>query len=132
MQHNKKLTSLAQNLRKQMTREEKQLWYNFLKNYPVQFNRQVTCGRYILDFYCPKSRLAIELDGSYHRDSAVADNDRLRSEYLNSVGIQVIRFKNCDIWQDFDRVCKQIDFLVQEKMTSYVSYADTFPKGEGK
>ena len=130
MQHNKKLTPLAQTLRREMTKEEKQLWYQFLRDYPIQFKRQVTCGNYIMDFYCPKAKLAIELDGSYHRISEIAENDKTRTDHLNSVGIYVIRFPNRDIWQKFDNVCRQIDFWVQER-TSSVSFADTFPKGEG-
>ena len=116
MQHNKQLTHLAQKLRKEMTKEEKQLWYQFLKNYPMQFKRQVTCGQYILDFYCPKAKLAIELDGSYHTYSEVAENDKVRTDYLNSMGIHVMRFPNRDIWQDFGRVCKQIDYTVNKRI----------------
>ena len=118
MLHNKELTNLAQKLRKEMTREEKQLWYQFLKTYSVQFKRQITCGEYILDFYCPKAKLAIELDGSYHHFSKVSANDKTRNDYLNSVGICVIRFPNRDIWEKFDLVCKQIDFVVQERLSS--------------
>ena len=114
MKHNKDLTNLAQNLRKNMTREEKQLWYQFLKSYPVQFKRQVTCGDYILDFYCPKVKLAIELDGSYHYTPKVSENDKIRNDYLNSLGITVLRFSNREIHQDFHVVCKQIDYVVNK------------------
>ncbi len=117
MKHNKELTTLAQSLRKNMTKEEKKLWYQFLKDYPVQFKRQVTCGEYILDFYCPKLKIAIELDGSYHQISTISKNDKLREDYINSVGIDVIRFSNCDIRQDFNQVCKQIDFAIQKRTT---------------
>ena len=114
MRHNKSLTSIAQKLRREMTKEEKQLWYRFLKNYPIQFKRQVTCGQYVLDFYCPKARLVIELDGSYHYYTQTADNDKTRTEYLNSLGIHVMRFSNKDVWQDLDRICNQIDFAVKK------------------
>ena len=114
MKHNKSLTAIAQKLRKEMTKEEKQLWYRFLRNYPIQFKRQVTCGQYILDFYCPKIQLAIELDGSYHYYSDAAANDKTRTEYLNSLGICVMRFPNKDVWQDLDHICKQIDFAVKK------------------
>ncbi len=116
MKHNKALTHLAQKLRKEMTKEEKQLWYQFLRNYPIQFKRQVTCGQYILDFYCPRAKVAIELDGSYHTYSDTAENDKKRTDYLNSVGIYVARFPNRDIWQDFERVCKQIDYTVSKRV----------------
>ena len=115
MKHNKELTSLAQKLRKDMTKEEKLLWYRFLKNYPIQFKRQSTCGDYILDFYCPKAKLAIELDGSYHRYSKAVEHDKERTEYLETLGIYVMRFPNKDIWQDYDRVCTQIDYIVQQR-----------------
>ena len=82
MQHNKKLTPLAQTLRKEMTKEEKQLWSQFLRDYPIQFKRQVTCGNYIMDFYCPKAKLAIELDGSYHRISEIAKNEPMPYVHL--------------------------------------------------
>ena len=118
MKHNKELTALAQDLRKNMTKEEKKLWYQFLKKYPVQFKRQVTCGKYILDFYCPKAKIAIEIDGSYHQISTISENDKARDEYLKSVGTYVIRFPNHDIRQDFNQVCKQIDFAVQNSIIS--------------
>ena len=69
MYHNKKNTSNAQNLRKNMTKEERKLWYEYLSKYPYRFRRQVTCGNYILDFYCAAAKLAVELDGSQHYDA---------------------------------------------------------------
>ena len=116
MEHNKKLTPLAQRLRRDMTKEEKQLWYHFLKVYPVQFKRQVTCGQYILDFYCPNAKLAVELDGKHHHIDECAEKDITRTEYLNSVGIYVMRFPNKDIWKNFDRVCMQIDYMVKQRI----------------
>ena len=130
MQHNKKLTPLAQALRKEMTKEEKQLWYQFLRNYPAQFKRQVTCGKYILDFYCAKAQLAIELDGSQHFEPEAVEKDRIRTQYLNSIDILVLRFPNNQVWKNFRGICNQIDFVVRSR-TSSVSFADTFPKGEG-
>ncbi len=113
MEHNKSLTSLAQKLRKEMTKEEKRLWYDFLKAHTAQFRRQVTCGNYILDFYCPKAKLAIELDGFGHRTAENAKKDRERTAFLNADGIHVMRFPNRDIWQKFDRVCNEIDYMVK-------------------
>ena len=115
---NNNLLNKARKLRKEMTKEEKQLWYRFLREYPVHFKRQVTCKDYILDFYCPNAKLAVELDGSYHRASQVAEKDRIRTEYLNSVGILVMRFPNRDIWHNLDRVCNQIDYMVRERINS--------------
>ena len=64
--NNPNLTNLSQNLRKNMTKEEKHLWYDFLKNLPITVNRQKVIGNYIVDFYCAKANIAIELDGSQH------------------------------------------------------------------
>ena len=99
-----------------MTKEEKQLWYQYLRAYPVQFHRQVTCGQYILDFYCSKAKLAIELDGSQHYEPENARNDLERTEYLSSQGIHVFRIPNNAIWQNLDGVCKAIDLLVKERI----------------
>ena len=114
--YNKKLVPLAQTLRKNMTKEEKHLWYDFLKKHPVQFKRQVTCGQYILDFYCPKAKLAIELDGEYHR--AIERSDKTRDEYLNSLGILVIRYKNKEIWENFLEIRDQIGYMVKKRTES--------------
>ena len=128
MKHNKSLTKLAQKLRNEMTKEEQQLWYRFLRRYPVQFKRQVTCGEYILDFYCSMAKLAIELDGSYHGYSQISANDKVRTEYLDSIGIYVLRFPNSDIWQKLDQVCKQIDYVVKKRMACS---PHPLPFGEG-
>ena len=114
IKHNKDLTTLSQKLRKNMTREEKQLWYQFLKSYPIQFKRQVTCGNYILDFYCSKSKLAVELNGGYHLAPQISKNDKLRTDYLNSIGITVLVFSNYEINHNFQTVCNQIDYAVKK------------------
>ena len=116
MRHNKKLTDLAQKLRKNMTKEEKKLWYQFLKGYPVQFKRQVTCDEYILDFYCPKAKVAIELDGLHHQVGQISENDRTRNDRLESMGIHVVRFPNANIRKDFNHVCEEIDFMVRKRI----------------
>ena len=116
MRHNKKLTQFAQKLRKEMTKEEKQLWYRYLREYPVQFHRQVTCGQYILDFYCAKAKLAIELDGSQHFEPDVKEQDRERTEYLNSIGVAVLRIPNNEIWRNLGGVCEEIDIVVKGRM----------------
>lgn len=116
MKHNKKLTSLAQNLRKQMTKEEQQLWYRYLREYPIQFRRQVTCGQYILDFYCAKAKLAIELDGSQHYEPEAVKEDTVRTQYLESLGVMVLRFPNNAIWDNLNGVCEQIDITINERL----------------
>ena len=118
MQHNKKLTAFARELRRNMTREEKQLWYHFLREYPVRFRRQVTCGNYILDFYCAKAKVAIELDGSQHFETYVMSYDRERTAYLNKIGVHVMRIPNNEIWRNLAGVCDAIDELVASRISA--------------
>jgi len=105
---NSKLLDNARQLRKDMTKEERHLWYDFLKDYPAKFYKQKIVGNYILDFYCEKAKLAVELDGSQHYEEAGQAYDRLRTEYLRSLGIRVLRFSNQDIRQNFRGVCDAI------------------------
>lgn len=130
MEHNKKLTRLAQKLRKEMTKEEKQLWYQYLRTYPSQFRRQVTCGQYILDFYCAQAKLAVELDGSQHYLPEKMQADEARTQYLNAAGIFVLRVPNNAIWENLPGVCQQIDRIVRERMASSVT-ADAAPPSPG-
>ena len=80
--HNKQLVPLAKQLRKEMTKEERHLWYDFLRNYPIRFSRQKVLGRYIADFYSAKAKLVIELDGSQHYESEAMEKDAERTEFL--------------------------------------------------
>ena len=116
MQHNGKLTNRAQVLRKNMTKEERRLWYEYLHNYPHRFRRQVTCGNYILDFYCAKTKIAIELDGSQHYEPTEQEYDAKRTAYLDSLGICVLRFSNLDILQNLGGVCQAIDMAIQKRL----------------
>ena len=116
MERNKKLTHLSQTLRKNQTKEESLLWNCFLKKYNVQFRRQYIIGEYIVDFYCHKAKLVIELDGSGHYEPEIIQKDRIRTEYLESLGISVLRFTNLDIKRNFSAVCEKIDLTVQERM----------------
>ena len=116
MQHNGKLTNRAQVLRKNMTKEERRLWYEYLHNYPHRFRRQVTCGNYILDFYCAKAKMAIELDGSQHYEPMEQEYDAKRTTYLDSLGICVLRFSNLDVLQNLCGVCQTIDMAIQKRL----------------
>ena len=98
----------ARALRKSMTREERHLWYDFLRGYSARFVRQKVVGRYILGFYCDAAGLAIELDGSQHYEAAGQLHDAQRTEYLESFGIRVLRFSNPDVMQHFEGVCRVI------------------------
>ncbi len=109
------MKTLAQNLRKNMTLEERILWYQYLKTYPVQWNRQKVIGPYIVDFFCKRAKLIVELDGSQHYEPETADYDQKRTVYLNSLGYAVLRFSNTDIktnlsgvWEVIDRAVKNL------------------------
>ncbi len=103
-----KLTSNAKTLRKNMTKEERHLWYDFLKNLPITVNRQKVIGSYIVDFYCSKFKTIIELDGSQHYEDKGQQNDKLRDEYFKSLGIKVLRYSNYDVNKNFYGVCTNI------------------------
>ena len=106
----------ARELRKSMTKEERHLWYDFLRDYPVRFIRQHPVGQYILDFYCAGAKLAIELDGSQHYEEAGLAYDEKRSARLEKDGISVIRFPNNAVWENFRGVCEAIDHEVQNRL----------------
>ena len=108
VERNQELKSFSRQLRKSATKEESLLWYNFLSKYPLRFRRQYVIGTYIVDFYCHKAKLAIELDGSQHFDPEEAQKDQIRTEYLKTQGVSVLRFTNLDIQRNFRIVCEQI------------------------
>ena len=106
--YNNRLKSNAQNLRKEMTKEERHLWYDFLKSLPIPVKRQKIVGNYILDFYVPRNKIAVELDGSQHYEEEGRNKDHERDEYLNSMGIKVLRYSNYDVNKNFEGVCGDI------------------------
>ena len=106
----------SQALRRSMTKEERHLWYDFLKTYPVQFKRQYPIGCYIVDFYCFRAKLVIELDGSQHCEAAAVDYDRKRTDYLQQQGLYVVRISNRDVTERFHSVCEMIDNTVRDRL----------------
>ena len=111
-EYNKSNISLAKTLRKNMTPWERKLWYEFLRNYPVRFQRQKAIGNYIVDFYCAKARLVIELDGGGHYTVAQSEKDQLRTSELETMNLTVIRICNLDIDRNFRGVCEFIDMTI--------------------
>ena len=105
---NKKLTPFSKRLRKEMTKEERHRWYDFLKGLPVTVNRQKVIGKYIVDFYCAEAKLVIELDGSQHYEQKASDKDFERDQYLNTLGMKVFRYSNFDVLKNFSGVCEDI------------------------
>ena len=115
--HNKQLVPLAKQLRKEMTKEERHLWYDFLRTYPVRFSRQKVLGKYIADFYSAEARLVIELDGSQHYENDNMEKDAERTDYLKGYGLKVIRIPNNEISRNFRGVCELIDAAVRQSLS---------------
>ena len=111
--YNKENIPLAKTLRKNMTPWERKLWYDFLRYYPVRFQRQKAIGNYIADFYCAKARLVIELDGGGHYTAELARKDEMRTKDLESMNLTVVRICNLDIDRNFNGVCESIDLTVK-------------------
>ena len=112
--HNKKLVPFARHLRKEMTKEERRLWFGFLSGYRIRFIRQKVIGQYIVDFYCAKANLVIEIDGSQHYEESTMRNDAKRTEFFNSLGLTVLRIANNEITQNFNGVCEFINKTVEK------------------
>ena len=106
--YNKKYVSTAQALRKNMTAEERHLWYDFLKRLPMTVHRQKNIGDYIVDFYIAGAKLVIEIDGSQHNQAERAEADRVRDFELGKLGLTVLRYSNQDIHGRFNIVCEDI------------------------
>ena len=123
----------AQELRRNATKEENHLWYDFLKNYPLQFNRQKPFGPYFVDFYCDRVKLVIELDGAQHYEDTGIEYDTVRTEYLQNIEkLRVLRFTNRDIKENFEGVCAEIDQTVKSALPSSVTASPChLPPGEG-
>jgi len=113
--HNKQLVPFAKQLRKEMTKEERHLWYDFLRTYPIRFSRQKILGNYIADFYSAEAKLVVELDGSQHCSPEERDYDEKRTAYLESLGLKVVRFSNLDVMRRFRDVCEAIYSIVEER-----------------
>ena len=106
--NNPELTPNARNLRKNMTKQERELWYRFLNTLELRFRRQKVIGQYIVDFYCAEKKLAIELDGSQHFETKNIEKDAERTKFLNDKGIVVLRYTNLQVDKNFKNVCEDI------------------------
>ena len=112
--YNKSNIILAKNLRKNMTEWERKLWYCFLKNYPIRFQRQKAIGNYIADFYCARAGLIIELDGKWHYTTENGAYDIVRQNELEGMGFEILRYSNSEIQYNFKQVCSNIDLITQK------------------
>ena len=107
--HNDDLREYSQVLRRNMTEQERKLWYCFLNKCKFKFKRQVTVGNYIVDFYCKRAKLVIELDGGQHYQNDAIEYDARRDEFIGSCGFTVLRYSNSDINTNFEAVCIDIE-----------------------
>ena len=115
--HNKALVPNAKNLRKNLTKEERRLWYGYLRTYPVKFLRQKIIGKYIVDFYCAKAKLIVELDGSQHYEEKGMEYDAERTAFLEQYGIRVLRIPNNEVNKNLSGVCEYIDLAVKQSLS---------------
>ena len=115
--HNKQLVPFAKQLRKEMTKEERHLWYDFLRTYPVRFLRQKVLGKYIADFYSAEAKMVIELDGSQHYEDDNLEKDAERTAFLEGYGLTIVRIPNNEVSRNFRGVCEYIDVAVRQSLS---------------
>ena len=116
LKYNKDLIVYAKELRKNMTPWEMKLWNCFLREYPIRFQRQKVIDNYIVDFYCAKARLVIELDGGGHYTDEQMQYDATRTKILEKYGLKVLRICNLEIDNNFYHVCEYIDREVKQSL----------------
>ena len=115
--HNKMLTENAKILRNNMTKEEKHLWYDYLKKCPVRFSRQKVLGKYIADFYSAEAKIVIELDGAQHFEKENRIYDEKRTEFLEQYGLKIIRIPNGEINTNFEGICRYLDEQIEQSLS---------------
>ena len=117
LKYNKNNIALAKNLRTEATPQENHLWYDFLRGYEIRFQRQKAIGDYIVDFYCHKAKLVIEIDGAQHYTEQGREKDGFRTEKLEEFGLTILRITNRQIEHNFRGVCRYIDYLVKNSLS---------------
>ena len=121
----------ARSLRKGMTKEERHLWYDFLRYCRPRFRRQEIISNYIIDFFCHDAKFAVELDGSQHCEPEALAYDQKRTQHLQSLGITVVRYSNLDVLNNFEGVCQHILLLLEDGgFHPSVTDGDSSPQGE--
>ncbi|ERF78008.1 endonuclease domain-containing protein [Gallibacterium anatis] len=118
--YSKNLKELSQKLRSNQTDAESKLWQRINRDQLLgfRFNRQKPLLNYIVDFYCAKAKLIIELDGSHHYEVEHQEKDRLRDDELRSLGFTVMRFSNDEIYYEIEAVVEQIYLFLEQVQIS--------------
>jgi len=119
LEYNREKIPVAKELRRSMTPQENHIWYDFLRDYPIRFQRQKTIREFIADFYCHKARLIIEVDGSQHETEQGIAHDQERSAVLEEMGLKVIRFSNLSVDYDFISVRESIHLEVKSRIALF-------------
>ncbi len=101
----------------EMTKEERHLWYDFLRTYPIRFSWQKVLGKYVADFYSAEAKLVIELDGSQHYEESGIQKDTERTTFLEGYGLKIIRIPNNEVSRNFRGVCEYIDAAVKQSLS---------------
>lgn len=101
-----------------MTPQERHLWYDFLRYYPIKIYKQRVIDNFIVDFYCHQAKLIIELDGSQHYSEEGLVYDKERSNILNSYNLKIIRFSNYEVDNNFEEVCTTINNIIKYQVKS--------------
>ena len=127
--YDRKNISRARELRKNMTPWERKLWYEFLRTYPIRFQRQKAIDHYIVDFFCAQAGIALELDGGGHYEAEQIERDNLRTHILARFGVQVVRICNMDIDHHFREVCEMIDEIVRNSLPQSASLTAPSQRG---
>ena len=115
--HNSKIVPAAKMLRKNMTKEERHLWYDYLRTHPARFSRQKVLGKYIADFYSAQARLVVELDGGGHYTEEAKQYDNERTAFLQAYGLRIIRIPNNEVNCNFRGVCDYIDLTIEQSLS---------------
>ena len=115
--HNKQLVPFAKQLRRNMTKEERHLWYDYLRTYPVRFLRQKVLGKFVADFYSAEAKLVIELDGSQHYEGSNIEKDAERTAFLEDYGLKIMRIPNNGVSRNFRGVYEYIDAAVRQSLS---------------
>ena len=111
---NQKNLANARSLRRNMTPQERHLWYDFLRYCKPRFRRQELIGSYIADFFCYDAKLIVEIDGSQHFEPEQRAYDNARTAYFHSLGLRVMRVDNAEINRNFNGVCEGILLAMQQ------------------
>ena len=126
--YNENLKQLSRQLRENMTDAERRLWANIRRKQlkGCQFYRQKPIGDYIVDFFCPRAKLVIEVDGSQHFSGEMTEYDRIRDAYMNNLGLKVLRFTNAEVLNCIEGVVESIE----REMPEEIPLSPPLKKGE--